>query len=154
MSADARRLLALTGSAALLAAAVTVATPTARAAADSLPFTNCGGDSPARVSAIDVSPSPLRAGRDASVTVRGTLRQRVTGGSYDLRVSYLGAPLLHRTGDLSDVVRLPIPAGGFSLHKRVPVPEQAPSGRYNLTLTAADSRDDQLLCVRVPFRVR
>lgn len=154
MSADPRRLLALTGCAVLLAAAVTGAAPAAHAAADSLPFTNCGTDSPARVTSIDVSPSPLQPGRDASVTVRGTLRQRVTGGSYDLRVSYLGAPLLHRNGDLSDVVHLPIPAGNFSLHKRIPVPDQAPSGRYNLLLTAADQNGDQLLCVRVPFRVR
>ncbi|HEY2834324.1 MAG TPA: ML domain-containing protein [Sporichthyaceae bacterium] len=157
MPADRRyptRLLASGGAAALLATAVTVAAPARAAVADSLPFTNCGTGSPARVSAVDVDPYPLQAGRDVTVSVRGTLRQRVTGGSYDLRVSYLGAPLLHRSGRLADVVHLPLPAGDFSLHKRVPVPDQAPPGRYNLTLTAADQHDDQLLCVRVPFKVR
>jgi hypothetical protein len=144
------RLLAATGTAALLATGLAVAPP---AAAASLPFTNCGTDTPAHVTSIDVTPHPLQAGRPAGVTLRGSLSERVTGGSYDLRVSYLGAELLHNSGDLADVVHLPLPAGDFALHKRVPVPRQAPSGKYSLTLTATDQHDRQLLCVRVPFRV-
>jgi uncharacterized membrane protein len=154
MPADPRRLLALTGSAALVAAAITVAAPAGRAAADALPFTNCGTNSAARVSAVDVDPSPLQPGRNVDLTLRGSLSEKVTRGSYDVRVTYLGAPLLHTSGDLADVVHLPLPAGTFSLHKKVKVPSEAPSGKYNLTLTAADQHHDQLLCVRVPFEVR
>jgi len=80
--------------------------------------------------------------------------EKVTGGAYDARVSYLGAPLLHTSGNLADVVHLPLPAGNFSLHKRFMVPAQAPSGRYTLHLTATNQHDRQLLCVNVPFRVR
>jgi hypothetical protein len=144
------RLLAATGTAALLATGVAVATP---AAAESLPFTECGTDTPAHLTSVDVTPHPLQPGRPASVTLRGSLSQRVTGGTYDLSVRYLGAQLLHNTGELADVVHLPLPAGKFAIHKRVPVPAQAPSGKYNLTLTAADQHGDQLLCVKVPFRV-
>ena len=156
MSADPRRSirpLALAGSAALLTAAITVAGPVDSATAASLPFTRCGARTPATVTGVDVTPHPLRPGRDADVTLRGKLKKRVTGGSYDLRVTYLGAPLLHRSGDLADVVHLPLPAGDFRLHKRVPVPRQAPSGRYKLQLTAADQDDKRLLCISVPFEV-
>jgi hypothetical protein len=144
------RLLSATGTAALLATGVAVATP---AAAASLPFTECGTDTPAHVTSIDVTPHPLQAGRPAAITLRGTLSERVTSGTYDLRVTYLGAQLLHNSGDLGDVVHLPLAAGKFAIHKRVPVPAQAPSGKYNLTLTAADQHDGQLMCVSVPFRV-
>jgi|GEM_PF-4157909 len=150
MPADPRRLLAVAGTAALLTTGLAVATP---AAAASLPFTNCGTHTPARVTSIDVNPSPLQPGRNVTVTLRGSLSQRVTGGSYDVSVSYLGASLLHTSGDLAEVVHLPLPAGKFSLHETVRVPQQAPSGKYHLTLTAADQHDDQLLCVRVPFEV-
>jgi len=145
------RLLAATGVAALLATGLAVATP---AAAASLPFTECGTDTPAHVTAIGADPSPLQAGRNVTVTLRGSLSEKVTGGTYDGRISYLGAPLLHTSGNLADVVHLPLPAGKFSLHKRFMVPAQAPSGRYTLHLTATNQHDRQLLCVNVPFRVR
>jgi hypothetical protein len=145
------RLLAALGTATLLATGVVAATPAAAAA---LPFTNCGSHTTGRVTGVDVDPSPLRPGRNVTITLRGSLSKKVTGGTYDARVTYLGAPLLHTGGNLADVVRLPVPAGSFSLHKTVQVPSRAPSGKYNLTLTAANQRDAPLLCVRVPFEVR
>lgn len=147
------RPLALAGSAALLTGAIAVTGPVAPATAASLPFTSCGAKTSATVTGVDVTPHPLRPGRDAKVTLRGTLKKRVTGGSYDLRVTYSGAPLLHRSGNLADLVRLPVPAGDFRFRKTVPVPRQAPSGRYNLQLTAADKDSRRLLCISVPFEV-
>ncbi len=156
MSADPHRSISLrgrTGSAVLLTAAITMAGLVGPASAASLPFTNCGTRSPATVTGVDVTPHPLQPGRKVDVTLRGKLSERVIGGSYALRVTYLGATLLQRSGKLAEVVQLPLPAGKFRLHKQVPVPNQAPSGKYTLRLTAANQKDKQLLCVSVPFEV-
>ncbi|MGQ0465931.1 MAG: ML domain-containing protein [Sporichthyaceae bacterium] len=144
---------ARSGSVALVTAAMVVAGPVGAATAASLPFTRCGTDASATVTRVDVSPHPLQPGRDVAVTVRGKPSERVTAGSYDLTVFYLGSALLQRSGKLGDVAKLPLSAGEFRVYKRVPVPQQAPSGEYRLRLRATDQDDGQLLCISVPFEV-
>jgi hypothetical protein len=150
----ATRLLAAGGAAALLVAGVAVASPAHAAGTKSLPFSSCGPAAKAQVTDLTVTPYPLRAGRKVALTVRGSLSERVTGGAYDVRVSYLDAALLRVSGDLADVAHLPLPAGSFSLHKKAKVPSQAPAGKYNLTLRATDQNHADLLCISVPFESR
>jgi len=80
------------------------------------------------------------------VTLPRVAEREGHGGTYDARVSYLGAPLLHTSGNLADVVHLPLPAGSFSLHKRYHGPRPGTVGQIHPAPERANQHDRQLLC--------
>jgi len=88
------RLLAAGGVAALLATGLAVATPAARRV---LALHRVRHGHPGPGHRLGVDPSPLQAGRNVTVTLRGSLSEKVTGGTYDARVQLSRrAPAAHQ----------------------------------------------------------
>jgi hypothetical protein len=139
--------------AAVLALAATVPSATPAAAAPA-PFTSCAPDAKFRVSSVDVTPQPLVAGKKVSISVSGTLDEKLTGGTYQADVRYMGFSVLQRSGSIGELTALPAGPGPTTMGASLKVPREAPEGSYELVVSALDQNNATLTCLIVPFRVR
>lgn len=134
-----------------LAATVPSAGPAAAAPA---PFTTCADHAHFRVTAVDVTPQPLVPGKKVSISASGTLEHRLTGGTYQAEVRYMGFRVLQRSGSVGELITLPAQAGPATMGAaQLKVPRDAPEGSYELQFSAVDQHNDTLTCLVVPFRV-
>jgi len=138
---------------------IVVLSVVALAAADVVPFVNCGSDADmATPTETDCSPWPPVKGQDAHVEVTGKLKESLTaGGTYSIVVSYMGIPVLSQTGDpcTLDPTKFTCPSGPgpVTLATTLAVPSIAPSGDFNVHVTAADPQGKQLLCLDVTLNI-
>lgn len=143
----------LSTAAAVLALAATVPSASPAAAAPA-PFTSCApGDARFHVSSVDVTPQPLVPGKKVSIRATGTLHEKLTGGTYQAEVRYLGVSVLQRSGSIGQLIALPAAAGPATMKAKVKVPREAPEGSYELQFSAVDQNNATLTCLVVPFRV-
>lgn len=133
-----------------LAATVPLAGPAAAAPA---PFSTCADQPHFRVESVDVTPQPLVPGKKVSISVKGTLDERLTAGTYAAEVRYMGVSVLQRSGPLGELITLPAGPGPATMGTSLKVPREAPEGSYELTVSAVDQQAATLTCLVVPFRV-
>jgi cathepsin B len=116
-----------------------------------VPYTNCGtGNDHIVIKSVSASPFPPTKGSPITVNATGVLDEGVTSGNYELKVSYLGIPLLDKKGDLCTLdpsFPCPFKAGPITISKTETIPSVAPSGAYDIQLSATDQNGQQLLCI-------
>ena len=124
------------------------------AAADTIPTDNCGDASdPLQLTSVSVSPFPLKAGANLTVSINGNLVTDVTGGSYSVNVKYMGIDLINQSGDLCTVdpkFPCPLTHGPFSItESNIALPSDAPAGQYDVTINATDKAGKRIACRHV-----
>ena len=134
----------------VLGVAIAAATPVAASPA---PFTSCAPQSTLQVNSVDIEPQPLVPGKKVTVRADGTLSERLTDGTYNADVRYMGVSVQQLSGSLGEVISLPAGPGPVTVQRKFKVPKQAPSGSYELTVSATDQNGATLTCLTVPFRV-
>lgn len=135
---------------AVLAVALPVATP---AQASPAPFTSCASDAKLQVTSVDIEPQPLVPGKKVTVRVSGTLSEQLTGGAYDADIRYMGVSVQHLSGSVGELITLPAQPGPVIVQRTMKVPNRAPSGSYELSVSATDQNGAPLTCLTVPFHV-
>jgi len=98
---------------------------------------------------------PPVAGKDLTLTFTGSTDEAISGGTFDAQVTFDGFPILDKTGNISDLLTLPRPAGPATITKTFTVPSILPSGSLNIHITAVDNQPtpSELLCVDVSGNV-
>jgi len=124
--------------------------------------TDCGGGTVV-FNTLDVEPKDIQKNQKVSLSASGVLNKPTTSGTYELNVFLAGSSIFSTKGNAcgdSDVT-LPLGAGTVSLHgfacpanpgpvtygMDVVLPSIAPSGDYDIKLTAKDQDGESLLCV-------
>jgi len=116
-----------------------------------VPYTSCAtGPEHVTLTSVSASAWPTVKGSNLVVDLAGNIDEILTGGTYEVKVSFDYIPVIDKTGNLADLnVTFPLPVGPISLQDTFSLPSGLPSGHIDVTITAADSHGSQLLCVAV-----
>jgi len=117
-----------------------------------IPFTDCGSTK-FTVSKVTGSSWPPKAGSDEVVNVVGSVSEQITGGTYEAKVKFDGIQIDDLKGNIGDLVSLPIGPGAVNLQKDFPVPSTLPPGTIQITVTATDQDNNQIVCVQLETKV-
>jgi len=85
--------------------------------------------------------------------VIGSVSEKITGGTYEAKVKFDGIQIDDLKGKLGDLVTLPIGPGDVNLQKDFPVPSTLPPGTIDITVTATDQDNNQIVCVQLQTKV-
>jgi len=122
-----------------------------------VPWKNCGsGSDIIKVQSVDASVWPVSRGKQEVVNIRATVGQQINGGTYELKVTFDGLPLVDKKGNIKDLnISLPIPAGPWVKNITINVPSFIPPGTANAHVVLKDDAGRSALCanVDVPFKV-
>jgi len=129
----------------------------AAALAVPVPWKNCGSASDIiKVQTVDASAWPVARGKPETVTVLVNVGQPITGGTYELKISFDGLPLVDKKGNLRELnISLPIPAGPWSKNLTIAVPSFIPPGTASAHIVMKDDGGRTCVCVNVdiPFKI-
>lgn len=121
------------------------------ATAANIPFTNCGSSNyQAQVTSVGATPWPPVMGQNVQVVVNANALEQITGGAYELKISFMGLQILDKTGPLTDLgISLPVAPGPFTATYSQAVPSLPIHGAVVITFTATDAAGAPLVCVQV-----
>ncbi|KAL2835573.1 hypothetical protein BJY01DRAFT_252535 [Aspergillus pseudoustus] len=115
---------------------------------------NCGGeDDILQITTLKVDPETAGVGGPVNVTVKGTLREEVTGGEANFRLLYSSILLLNRRFDLctevlgGSTLDCPVKPGPVSFVKEVQI-KTSLQGKLTLTLNIWDDEDSKVACIK------
>jgi len=86
-----------------------------------------------------------------TVVANGSLSAPVLSGTLQVDVSYGGVPMRHTTEDLCSVIACPHASGQAQVIYPVTIPQVAPSGLYQITISGKDSHDASLFTTHVNY---
>ncbi|PWN23817.1 hypothetical protein BCV69DRAFT_233971, partial [Microstroma glucosiphilum] len=119
-------------------------------------WATCGDSSdPVQIKSIEVSPDPPQAGKNMTVTAKGTLKGRLEEGAYADVVVKLGLiKLLSRRIDICEEARAnnvslqcPVEDGEHEVTHTVELPREIPPAKFNVHLNAFTAEDADLMCL-------
>jgi hypothetical protein len=120
---------------------------------DPVPYTFCGSSSDLlTLTSVTSNKWPPIGGKLMIINVAGTVSQTVVDGSYEIKGTAFGIPILDLKGDLSDLVPLPVAAGPVQLTKNESIP--AISTTVKLHITAVDNKGNELTCLDVVANIQ
>jgi len=121
----------------------------------SVPYKWCGSSTDdATLSSIVSNEFPPVKGDTLSLNVTGNLTKEVTSGTYAIGITVGGFPLPDLTGNLSAFKPLPWPVGDLNFTYSQAIPSAAPSGNYNVKISAVDQDSNQIFCVSIAFALK
>lgn len=117
------------------------------------------------MSKVMIINNPVVPGQNTTVIGLGTLDKTVTSGKWSMTGSYMGLPVLHKSGDLcsDSVVDLPFRTGSIYINGltcptaagTVQVEQKAiffkspPPGKYSIRCKMVDQDDEPILCLDI-----
>lgn len=148
--------------------AVSLATSNPRSSKGSATAQDCGGGT-ASFPTIGITPEQVSKDQLVTVSASGVLNKPTFSGKYTLAVKYEGAVLYSHSGSAcgNETVSLPLNAGvihifGFSCPANpgpvsygldVVLPSIAPSGGYDIKITAVDQDTVPLVCIEAKLNL-
>jgi len=115
-----------------------------------IPITNCGTSSDhITITSATANVWPPVPGQALDLNLSGSTDEDITGGTYEAKVSFDFIPILDKTGNISDLVKLPILKGATTITKSVTLPSGIPSGSVDIHVTADDQNGQELVCVDI-----
>jgi len=114
-----------------------------------IPLTNCGTSADhITITSATANVWPPVPGQALDLNLAGSTDEDITGGTYEAKVSVDFLPILDKTGNISDLVKLPILKGSTTITKSVTLPAGIPAGTYvDIQVTADDQNGSELVCV-------
>lgn len=122
-----------------------------------IPYHNCG--SPAdhvKIASARATEWPPRANADTTLQLLGVLNEDLNGGTYNVKVSFFGFPIVDERGDMRDLpdVQWPVKAGEWNITSTFTLPAIIAAGtQVTLKLSAEDERGEGLTCIETEFNV-
>lgn len=117
------------------------------------PLKSCGSSKDSfSLDLLDLDPYPVMKGRNITVKAAGTLLKDITAGaSVALSVKAGFVPLYSTTVDLCDAVKkqgmeCPITKGPHSVGTSQAIPDQVPSGTFNIKIVATNADKSPIAC--------
>jgi hypothetical protein len=124
-----------------------------------IPWKNCGktGDI-VSVQTADASVWPPQRGKAITLNIAAQIASAIPDGNYAAQIKFNGIQIINKKGKLSEIkdIKLPIPAGPFSLNKTVTVPTLIPAGSTiaaHVELTTLSGAGVVCVDVSIPFKV-
>ena len=118
-----------------------------------------------QMSKVMIINNPVIPGQNTTVIGSGTLDKAVTSGKWSMTGSYMGLPVLHKSGDLcsDSVVDLPFrtgsiyingltcptPAGTVQVEQKAIFYQSPPPGKYSIRCKMVDQDDEPILCLDI-----
>lgn len=120
-----------------------------------VPYKWCGSSSDdATLTSIVSNEFPPVKGDTLSLNVTGNLSKEVTSGQYTIAITVGGFPLPDLTGDIDSFRPLPWPVGDLNFTYSQGIPSAAPSGNYNVKISAVDQDSTQIFCISISFTLK
>ena len=139
---------------ALLAVSVSAArlSSVSRSVGVVVPYKWCGKSTDdGSISSVLSNEFPPVKGDTLSLNVTGNLTKEVTSGQYTIAASVGGFPLPPLTGDIDAFRSLPWPVGSLNFTYSQSIPSAAPSGKYDVKISAVDQDKTQIFCISISF---
>ena len=118
-----------------------------------------------RITKVGIINNPVVPGLNTTVVAYGFLDKDVTSGRWSLTGSYMGVPVIHKSGDLcsDSVIDLPFRSGSIYVNGLtcptsfgyIQVEQKAiffqspPSGEYSIRCKMFDQDDEPILCLDI-----
>mmetsp|Transcript_25758 Transcript_25758/g.44354 ORF Transcript_25758/g.44354 Transcript_25758/m.44354 type:complete len:161 (-) Transcript_25758:77-559(-) len=121
---------------------------------------------------VEAVPYPIKAGENATISLRGNLTKEVSNGTYEVRATgrilFVNVEVLRLTGNICQAAGIfkcnstssgetfnncPFPKGPFSCEANVIVPTAAPSGTYHATISATTTDDNSIFCESADVKI-
>ncbi|KAF9056247.1 MD-2-related lipid-recognition domain-containing protein [Panaeolus papilionaceus] len=121
-------------------------------------YEDCGLDTDAiQLESIEVSPDPPQPGKDLTVKVIGSAKERIEDGAYaDVTVKLGLVKLLHKQFDLCEEARnanasiqCPIEPGKYTVEHTVALPKEVPRAKFVVDVLAYTADDNDMLCLKL-----
>ncbi|KAL1307828.1 hypothetical protein HN51_049729 [Arachis hypogaea] len=108
-----------------------------------------------KVSDVKILPDPVVRGEPFTFKISAYTPETIPSGDLVYEITYAGAEgapaIFHH--DLCEEAPCPLPAGDFTLVHTELLPSYTPLGTYNVKLTFNDHKDNQLTCIKFPFKI-
>ncbi|PPR00490.1 hypothetical protein CVT24_005550 [Panaeolus cyanescens] len=159
---------ALLSSLALLSGALALATPEQQPILTQLSppvhttegwsYEDCGLDTDViQLESISISPDPPQPGKDLTVTVKGTAKERIEEGAVaDVTVKLGLIKILSKTFDLCEearkanaTIQCPIEPGQYTVTQTVALPKEVPRAKFVVDVQGYTVDEDDMLCLKL-----
>jgi len=119
-----------------------------------VPYTNCGqkGDH-ITVTNITANYWPPSKSAPLSISINGISDENITSGSYEIDVYWENTKIDVLDGSVCNLDACPITVGPASVVYNVTIPSVAPGGSYEIDIVANDQNKQELLCVKITFKL-
>ncbi|KAK9827503.1 hypothetical protein WJX74_006299 [Apatococcus lobatus] len=112
------------------------------------------GEGQTHITSVSLQPDPPVAGSPADFGIKGESGVEVDEGTMSLAVAFMGFPIWSQTFDLCDRTSCPVKKGPVELAVQEYLPPITPPGAYNVTITAQNTANVQLLCLQIDFEIK
>jgi len=136
-----------------LASLALLALPAAVSAVN-IPYTNCGTSTDhITISTATASVWPPVPGQALDIVLAGATDEDITGGTYEAKVTFDFIPVLDKSGNIAELVKLPVSKGAATITKSVTLPASIPSGAVTIHVTASDQASQELVCIDISAQI-
>jgi len=119
-----------------------------------IPYVDCGGKGDhIAVSNITANYWPPSKSTPLTISINGYSDENITSGSYEIDVLWEGNKIDVIDGSVCSLDACPITVGPASVVYNVTIPSIAPAGSYEIDISAADQNKQELLCVKISFKL-
>jgi len=120
------------------------------------PWENCGTDKDhLKIESLTITPSQLTPGQDFTVSLKGSLDEKITSGSAQIDVTYLGIKIFSHTYDLCSFPGFPCPIsqGPLEITQTETMPSVVPKGTYKGKIVVLDQDKQEVACLTFNIKV-
>ncbi|KAH7661666.1 Immunoglobulin E-set-containing protein [Dioscorea alata] len=105
-----------------------------------------------KVTGLEISPFPVKRGRETSFSISAQTGLNITGGKLLIDVEYIGIHI-QQTKDLCKETSCPVSTGDFVLTHKETLPFLTPPGTYTLVMTMVGEDGKKLTCITFDFYI-
>jgi len=96
---------------------------------------------------------PPEKGKDLILNITGINSKNVTSGDYVIQIKVDSIPLPNIDGNIDTFHPLPWPTGNLTFTYTQEIPAAAPSGQYNIHISAVDQDKKGLFCLTLDVKI-
>ncbi|KAF3657580.1 hypothetical protein CQW23_24607 [Capsicum baccatum] len=124
------------------------------ASADSTDFQYCNkkADYAVKVSGVDITPYPVKGGKETTFSIAATTDKNISGGKLVIDVKYLFLHVHQESHDICKETSCPA-SGDFVISHTQALPGMTPPGSYTLKMKMMDGNNHELSCITFGFSV-
>lgn len=124
------------------------------ASSNSADFQYCNkkADYAVKVSGVDITPYPVKGGKETTFSIAATTDKNISGGKLVIDVKYLFLHVHKESHDICKETSCPV-SGDFVISHSQALPGMTPPGSYTLTMRMLDGSDHELSCITFRFSI-
>ncbi|XP_060177104.1 uncharacterized protein LOC132607238 [Lycium barbarum] len=136
----------------LLFSMCVIVLPLASAKSTDFDYCNKKGNYAVKVSGVDITPYPVKGGKETTFSIAATTDESISGGKLVIDVKYLFLHVHQESHDICKETYCPV-SGDFVISHSQALPGVTPPGSYTLTMRMVDGSNYELSCITFGFSI-